>query len=134
MPPTELNAIGGSALSSPLAPYPPAHGSPRHIRRTLPHRPRAPLANHQPWPKRAGAGTPGPRVDGRAAGREVSEIKRGRGGTRRGPARRGQREGERGPVWWTDGEPDWNRHLVKNSPYAGWFYQQANGEAEAGEL
>lgn len=29
--------------------------------------------------------------------------------------------GERGPVWWTDGTPDWNRHLVKNSPYAGWF-------------
>lgn len=42
--------------------------------------------------------------------------------------------GERGPVWWTDGEPDWNRHLVKNSPYAGWFYQQANGEAETGEM
>lgn len=29
--------------------------------------------------------------------------------------------GERGPVWWTDGAPDWNRDLVKNSPYAGWF-------------
>lgn len=29
--------------------------------------------------------------------------------------------GERGPVWWTDGERDWNRCLVKNSPYAGWF-------------
>ncbi|EKT4084516.1 MULTISPECIES: hypothetical protein [Stenotrophomonas] len=42
--------------------------------------------------------------------------------------------GERGPVWWTDGERDWNRHLVKNSPYAGWFYQQANGEAETGAL
>ena len=25
--------------------------------------------------------------------------------------------GERGPVWWTDGAPDYNRHLVKNSPY-----------------
>lgn len=42
--------------------------------------------------------------------------------------------GERGPVWWTDGDRDWNRHLVKNSPYAGWFNQQANGEAEACEL
>lgn len=42
--------------------------------------------------------------------------------------------GERGPVWWTDGERDWNRCLVKNSPYAGWFYQQANGEAETGEM
>lgn len=29
--------------------------------------------------------------------------------------------GERGPVWWTDGAPDWNRKLVKNTPYAAWF-------------
>lgn len=29
--------------------------------------------------------------------------------------------GERGPVWWSDGAPDLNRHLVKNSPYADWF-------------
>ena len=29
--------------------------------------------------------------------------------------------GERGPVWWTDGEPDLNRHLIKNTPYADWF-------------
>lgn len=28
--------------------------------------------------------------------------------------------GERGPVWWTDGSPDWNRHLAKNTPYAEW--------------
>ena len=26
--------------------------------------------------------------------------------------------GERGPVWWTDGTPDYNRKLVKNTPYA----------------
>ena len=26
--------------------------------------------------------------------------------------------GERGPVWWTDGARDYNRHLVKNTPYA----------------
>ena len=26
--------------------------------------------------------------------------------------------GERGPVWWTDGAPDWNRHLARNTPYA----------------
>ena len=25
--------------------------------------------------------------------------------------------GERGPVWWDDGAPDLNRHLVKNTPY-----------------
>jgi hypothetical protein len=29
--------------------------------------------------------------------------------------------GERGPVWWTDGSPDLNRHKVKDSPYADWY-------------
>lgn len=29
--------------------------------------------------------------------------------------------GERGPVWWTDGAPDLNRTLIRNSPYAEWF-------------
>ena len=32
--------------------------------------------------------------------------------------------GERGPVWWTDGAPDLNRHLVRNSPYASWFAER----------
>jgi hypothetical protein len=26
--------------------------------------------------------------------------------------------GERGPVWWTDGAPDFNRRLRRNTPYA----------------
>lgn len=29
--------------------------------------------------------------------------------------------GERGPVWWTDGSPDLNRHMAKNTPYAEWY-------------
>jgi hypothetical protein len=29
--------------------------------------------------------------------------------------------GERGPVWWTDGAPDYNRHMAKNSPYKDWY-------------
>ena len=29
--------------------------------------------------------------------------------------------GERGPVWWTDGAPDYNRHMALNTPYATWF-------------
>lgn len=29
--------------------------------------------------------------------------------------------GERGPVWWDDGSADFNRHLVKNTPYREWF-------------
>ena len=26
--------------------------------------------------------------------------------------------GERGPVWWDDGAPDYNRHLLRTTPYA----------------
>ena len=29
--------------------------------------------------------------------------------------------GERGPIWWTDGAKDFNRYLVKNTPYAAWY-------------
>ncbi len=29
--------------------------------------------------------------------------------------------GERGPVWWTGGDPDLNRHMVRNTPYAAWY-------------
>lgn len=41
------------------------------------------------------------------AHRRVDEAKRGLG--------------ERGPVWWDDGAPDYNRHAVKNTPYADWY-------------
>ena len=29
--------------------------------------------------------------------------------------------GERGPVWWDDGAPDFNRHMAVNTPYAEWY-------------
>jgi hypothetical protein len=29
--------------------------------------------------------------------------------------------GERGPPWWDDGARDYNRYLVKNTPYAAWY-------------
>lgn len=29
--------------------------------------------------------------------------------------------GERGPAWWDDGAKDFNRHLVKNTPYRDWY-------------
>lgn len=29
--------------------------------------------------------------------------------------------GERGPVWWNDGSPDFNRRRVTNTPYADWY-------------
>lgn len=34
--------------------------------------------------------------------------------------------GERGPAWWADGAPDYNRHLVKNTPYAAWHQNLAD--------
>jgi hypothetical protein len=33
--------------------------------------------------------------------------------------------GERGPVWWSDGAPDFTRHLVRNTPYRDWFQSLA---------
>ena len=38
--------------------------------------------------------------------------------------------GERGPVWWNDGAPDWNRYMAKNSPYAAWFAGLVDEEAK----
>ncbi|MFT8243724.1 hypothetical protein ACLIBK_06760 [Roseomonas sp. BN140053] len=35
--------------------------------------------------------------------------------------------GERGPVWWTDGAPDFNRHMARNTPYAEWFAALPDG-------
>lgn len=32
--------------------------------------------------------------------------------------------GERGPVWWEDGARDFNRHLVKNTPYRDRYEQR----------
>lgn len=29
--------------------------------------------------------------------------------------------GERGAPWWSDGAPDFNRHMARNTPYANWF-------------
>jgi len=36
--------------------------------------------------------------------------------------------GERGPVWWSDGAPDYNRHLAKNTPYREWFETLTAGD------
>ena len=35
--------------------------------------------------------------------------------------------GERGPVWWADGAPDYNRRIVRGTPYAAWYAQLTNG-------
>jgi hypothetical protein len=40
--------------------------------------------------------------------------------------------GERGPPWWQDGAPDYNRHLARNTPYAAW-YEGLDAGCPAGE-
>lgn len=60
------------------------------------------------------------------ARREVAHARREGDATREDAAHRDVDEakialGERGPVWWTDGSPDLNRHLARTTPYAGWF-------------
>ncbi|HEY8608656.1 MAG TPA: hypothetical protein VIM12_16205 [Noviherbaspirillum sp.] len=37
--------------------------------------------------------------------------------------------GERGPAWWNDGAPDYNRRLAKNTPYADWCAASATASA-----
>ena len=37
--------------------------------------------------------------------------------------------GERGPAWWNDGAPDYNRHMARNTPYAEWW----SGVKDVGE-
>lgn len=37
--------------------------------------------------------------------------------------------GERGPVWWDDGSPDFNRCQVANTPYAQWFLSLSTANA-----
>lgn len=37
--------------------------------------------------------------------------------------------GERGPVWWNDGAPDFNRHMAANTPYADWYSNLSLGTA-----
>ncbi len=36
--------------------------------------------------------------------------------------------GERGPVWWDDDAPDYNRFRVTNTPYADWFCTLTEGQ------
>ncbi|MGB3710376.1 MAG: hypothetical protein WA985_01675 [Erythrobacter sp.] len=38
--------------------------------------------------------------------------------------------GERGPVWWSDGAPDENRKMVRNSSYADWWASHEAGSDE----
>ena len=39
--------------------------------------------------------------------------------------------GERGPVWWADGAPDYNRHMARTTPYAAWFAALPDGDSSS---
>lgn len=62
--------------------------------------------------------------------RQLMEARRALRGRRSDEERGAAREqvdqakralGERGPVWWTDGAPDFNRRMARNTPYRDWF-------------
>ena len=53
--------------------------------------------------------------------RELMAARRTRDRARVDAAKRAL--GERGPVWWDDGAPDYNRRMARNTPYADWFAQ-----------
>jgi hypothetical protein len=66
--------------------------------------------------------------------KQLMDARRALRGRRSEEARRAAREqvdfvkqalGERGPIWWTDGAPDFNRKLAKNTPYRAWFSELA---------
>lgn len=40
--------------------------------------------------------------------------------------------GERGDVWWDDGSPDYNRQMVKVTPYGNWFTLVASNPIRQG--
>jgi hypothetical protein len=65
------------------------------------------------------------------ARREVGAARRGGDAEREAAARadvdRAKRAlGERGPVWWSDGAPDFNRHMARTTLYADWLASTAD--------
>ena len=42
--------------------------------------------------------------------------------------------GERGPAWWKDGAPDFNRHRVANTPYARWYQTLDAAAVKSGSI
>ncbi len=64
-------------------------------------------------------------MDGRRAVRDARDDPEKMKAARAAVQRAKVELGERGPVWWNDGAPDWNRTLAKNTPYAEWAAQVA---------
>lgn len=61
-----------------------------------------------------------------AARREVKEARKAQNALQLKAAREHVQTakvllGERGPVWWDDGSPDFNRQRAVNTPYADWY-------------
>lgn len=55
-----------------------------------------------------------------AMARTAPEVQRARAGVNAAK----QQLGERGPVWWMDGDPDLTGKMVQNTAYADWFELQ----------
>ena len=65
-----------------------------------------------------------------AARREVNQAKKAGNQDQEKQARSGvdrakRALGERGPVWWSDGAPDYTQCKVENTPYGDWYNRQS---------
>lgn len=68
-----------------------------------------------------------------SARRAVRDAKGGRGdpaSARAGVDAAKRALGERGPPWWDDGAPDWNRRMAADTPYAAWSAEVSGGAGE----
>ena len=65
-------------------------------------------------------------MDGRRAVKAAKGDPERRTAARKLVDRAKHRLGERGPVWWSDGERDLNRMLVKTSPYRDWWQRRTD--------
>ncbi|MGJ3627706.1 hypothetical protein AB5I41_13340 [Sphingomonas sp. MMS24-JH45] len=97
---------------------------PGHARRSLHRRARPAVAPGEPRLVRGPATGAGGRTDARpprrrhsAAGRDAAMLADARARVDAAKVALG----ERGPVWWSDGAPDLNRHMARTTVYADWY-------------
>lgn len=60
-------------------------------------------------------------MDARRAVRDAGDNEAARAAARARVDAAKRALGERGPVWWTDGAPDYNRRMARNTPYEDWY-------------
>jgi hypothetical protein len=92
------------------------------------------VGSHTPVFSPAGAGVINLSPNGWMLTGPIKETKRERGNLNAARALVGSAKvalGERGPVWWEDGSPDFNRYHVRKHALCGWALQLKAPERHA---